>query len=68
MTISSVNITIDITNTTWAELRRFVRLADELGVADDDGVRVLVSLDGPVVAVHELYIESEQIAEASRHE
>ena len=68
MTISSADITIDITDTTWAELRRFVRLADELGVADGDAVRVLVSLDGPVVAVHELCIESEQIAEASHRE
>ena len=66
MTISSANITIDITNTTWAELRRFVRLADELGVADGDDVRV-ERPDG-YAAVHELRIESDQIDEASHRE
>ena len=63
---SSMNITIDITDTTWAELRHFVRLADELGVADDD-VQVTWHDDG-YAAVHELRIEGEQIAEASHRE
>lgn len=64
---SSMNITIDITGTTWAELRRFVRLADELGVADDDDVQVTWH-DVECEAVHELRIEGEQIAEASHRE
>ena len=64
---SSMNITIDITDTTWAELRRFVRLADELGVADGDDVRV-TWYDGEWSAVHELRIEGERIAEASHRE
>ena len=66
MADSSMNITIDITDTTWAELRRFVRLADELGVADGDDVRV--TWHDACAAVHELRIESEQIAEASHRE
>ena len=66
MAISSMNITIDITNTTWAELRRFIRLADELGVADGDDVRV-ERPDG-YAAVCELRIESAQIDEASHRE
>ena len=66
MTISSANITIDITDTTWAELRRFVRLADELGVADGDDVRV-ERPDG-YAAVYELRIESGQIDEAGHRE
>ena len=61
---SSMNITIDITDTTWAELRRFVRLADEFGVADGDDVRVTWH-DVECEAVNELRIEGEQIAEAS---
>ena len=64
---SSMTITIDVTNTTWAELRRFIRLADELGVADDDDVQVTWHDDG-YAAVHELRIEGEQIAEASHRE
>ena len=67
MAISSMNITIDITNTTWVELRRFVRLADELGVADGDYVQVTWHDDG-CEAVRELRIEGEQIAEASHRE
>lgn len=64
---NSMNITIDITDTTWAELRHFVRLADELGVADGDTVRVTWH-DDEWAAVHELRIEGEQIAEASHRE
>lgn len=64
---NSMNITIDITDTTWAELRRFVRLADELGVADGDDVRVTWQ-DDERAAVYELRIEGEQIAEASHRE
>ena len=64
---NSMTITIDITNTTWAELRRFIRLADELGVADSDYVQVTWHDDG-CAAVHELRIEGEQIAEASHRE
>lgn len=67
MAISSMNITIDITNTTWAELRRFIRLADELGVADSDYVQVTWYDDG-CEAVRELRIEGDQIAEASHRE
>lgn len=64
--INSATITIDITDTTWAELRRFVRLADELGVADGDGVRV-ERPDG-YAAVYELRIESVQMDGAGRDE
>lgn len=67
MTGSSMNITIDITNTTWAELRRFIRLADELGVADSDYVQVTWH-DVECEAVHELRIEGDQITEASHRE
>ena len=63
---SSMNITIDITDTTWAELRHFVRLADELGVADGDDVQV--TWHDKCAAVHELRIEGKQIAEASHRE
>ena len=67
MADASMNITIDITNTTWAELRRFVRLADELGVADGDYVQATWYDDG-CEAVRELRIEGDQIAEASHRE
>ena len=67
MTIITIDITIDITNTTWAELRRFIRLADELGVADSDYVQATWYDDG-CEAVRELRIEGDQIAEASHRE
>lgn len=67
MASSSMTITIDVTNTTWAELRRFIRLADELGVADSDYVQVTWHDDG-CESVHELRIEGDQITEASHRE
>ena len=66
MADSGMNITIDITDTTWAELRRFVRLADQLGVADGDDV--WVTWHDQCAAVRELRIEGEQVAEASHRE
>ena len=54
-------ITLDITDTTWAALRRFVGLADVLGVSDDDDVQFTWHDDGYAV-VHELRISGEQVA------
>lgn len=66
MADNSMNITIDITDTTWAALRRFVGLADVLGVSDDDVVRA--TWHDECAAVHELRIEGDQIAEASHRD
>ena len=60
MAASPLNITLDVTNTTWAELRRFVRLADELGVADGDYVQFTWHADG-CEAVRELRIVGDQV-------
>ena len=60
MAISSMNITIDITSTKWADLRRFVRLADALGVDGEDFVQVTWYDDG-CEAVRELRIVGDQV-------
>ena len=60
MAASPLNITLDITSTKWADLRRFVRLADALGVHGEDFVQVTWYDDG-CAAVHELRIVGEQV-------
>ena len=60
MDANPLNITIDITNTKWADLRRFVRLADALGVHGEDFVQVTWYDDG-CAAVHELRIVGDQV-------
>ena len=57
---NSMNIIIVVTNTTWAELRRFVRLADALGVDGEDFVQVTWYDDG-CEAVRELRIVGDQV-------
>ena len=60
MDANHLNITIDITNTKWADLRRFVRLADALGVHGEDFVQVTWYDDG-CEAVRELRIVGDQV-------
>ena len=60
MTDASLNITLDVTSTKWADLRRFVRLADALGVHGEDFVQVTWYDDG-CAAVRELRIVGDQV-------
>ena len=60
MADASLNITLDVTSTKWADLRRFVRLADALGVHGEDFVQVTWYDDG-CAAVHELRIVGDQV-------
>ena len=60
MDASPLNITLDVTSTKWADLRRFVRLADALGVHGEDFVQVTLCDDG-CAGVHELRIVGDQV-------